>query len=548
MAEESTIQPLSIASEEYASVLRELPDEVLQKFSFPLFTNASSSRVQVDADGFPMSNLSQDNLWDFKKWQIECWNKAESNPQLSSHVRDVMGRKAGWGFEFNSRFNDIQRFIEEVVDDPRNDLYVNFPKYCAIEEIAGEVFFMFTLHSNGFVEVDFINPSSVGNGGDKGSGILFHPTKQTFPLFYLVNYETQDKNKGSTEEQVLVPSVNIAYFPELEEDAKKHKDFDVEKTKFAKYRRKKVPYNDLNGYFRFMVHWNNGFMTKRNVSHIRSTIEWVNYYEELKKYEIDHKRSSGAYLWVVSVDDFTSFRNWLNMSESDRKKTGIMQPKDPGGTLVLPPGMSLTVENPKLPNISDQDTDIMQMVSSGLQKPQDTMLGDYRSTYASVKAAQGPQGDRINDELHYFKLFLTYHFWRPILWLHSKAKPNFKYYRKVEETVDFKNQKPVKGNVTKPCYKFVEICLPTSRLEDMESTSKALLGTKHGSLVDVLGLPREEIAKRLGFSNYSTLRKMKATEDEHFPETISGVDQESEQEKREAEPPRKKKKEDEEEK
>jgi hypothetical protein len=226
------------------------------------------------------------------------------------------------------------------------------------------------------------------------------------------------------------------------------------------------------------------------------------------------------------------------MSEEDRKKTGVMQTKDPGGTLVLPPGMSVSVENPKLPNISDQDTDIMQMVSSGLQKPQDVMLGDYRSTYASVKASQGPQGDRINDELHYFKLFLQYTFWRPIFFLRSVAKPEFKLYRYIRETIRFENGEPVYGRVKKEVYKLVDICLPVSRLEDIESIAKAFLGSKHASVIDVLGIPRREIARRLGFPNYGKLRKEKSMEDEEFPETLSVADQESVQEKREAEPPK----------
>ncbi len=540
--EQQDFQSLSIADENVASILRDLPDEALQQFSFPLFNSESSiggGKPAFDADGFP--ELSQDNLWNLHKWQEECWKKAESNPQINSHIRDRMGRMTGWGFSMSSQHRNINNAIEEIMEDPRNNLYESFPKYVARDGIEGELFLVLTLHKSGFVEVDFVSPSSVSGGGDKGSGIIFHPTKQNFPLFYLVRMDKSKTEDGQQNEQVLIPSINIAYYPELEKEVNDHASYSPDKLRYAKVRKQnQTPYDQFNGYYRFMIHWNKGFMTRRNVSNIKTTIEWVNYYEALKKYEIDHKKSSGAYLWVVQMEDIQTFRRWLQMTEEERKKTGIMESKDPGGTLVLPPGMTLTVENPNLPNISGQDTDIMQMISSGLQKPQDTLLGDYSSSYASVKASEGPQSDRNNDELHYFKMFLLYSFWRPIFFLRATASNNFSYYVQVNETTGFdKNQKPIIEKVKKPAYKLVDVNLPVSRLEDIEATARALLGTKHGSVVDTLNIPREEVAARLGFNDYHALVQRKATEDEELPPTLAAVDQESEQEKRESEPGKK---------
>ncbi len=529
-----TIIPAELLTDkETVNYLKNVPDELLQSFSFPLM-GGSVSRITKDEDGF--SVVSESNLTDLHALQEQCWLKAEKNPQINSHVRDTMGRMAGWGFSFNAQINELQKDIDELCEDPRNDLYQKIPKFCARTEIEGELFLCYTLHDDGFIEVDFIAPSKIRGGGDKDSGIIFHPTKQDFPLFYCVNFDGVN-DSALQDNQVLIPSINICYYPELEETVKNHGSYRVDKLKYAKAKNpNKKAYKDINGYCRFIVHWNKGFLTKRNASHIKTTIEWVNHYETLKNYEINHKKSSGAYLWVIMMDDIRAFRGWLNLSEEERKKTGIMHPKDPGGTLVMPPGMRLECVNPKLTSISDQDTDIMQMVSSGLQKPQDVMLGDYRSSYASVKASQGPQGDRINDELHYLKLFLTYDFWRPICWLRSLAKPDFKFYRSVEEVVDFKNKEPVKKRVKKEVYKLIDICFPTSRIEDIESISKALLGSKHASIADTLGIPRSIIAQRLGFNNYQSMRKMKATEDETLPETLSVMDQEAAQEKKEAEP------------
>lgn len=526
----------SLNDENVVEELRGLDKEELGelKFSIPLYTQSFGGSAAVDEDGFPV--VTQDNLYQFDKLQQACWRKAEKNPQINSHVRDQMGRMAGWGFEFNSMIDEVQNAIDETMEDPRNDLYQSFPKFCGRAEIEGELFLLCTLHTNGFVEVDFIAPQMVSGGGDKGSGIIYHPTKQTMPLFYLVNFEDDD-TIATGERQILVPSINIAYYPELENDIKKHPSYDQKKLRHS--RSNKKPYDRTAGYYRFMIYWNRGFMTRRNISHIRTTIEWVNYYEALKRYEIDHKKSSGAYLWVVTIDDIKTFKTWLNMSEEERKKTGIKQVKEPGGTIVLPPGMNMKVQNPNLPSISDQDTDIMQMVSSGLNKPQDMVLGSYNSTYASVKAAHGPQSDRVNDELAYFKRFLVYSFWRAVFFLKSKAT-NFKESHYIYEVVDFNKQEPEARRVLKPSYKTIDVCFPVSHLEDIEATARALLGVKHGSVVDTLGIPKSEVANRLGFSNYPTLRKMHSTEEQHYPATINSLDQESVQEKTEAEPPTKK--------
>lgn len=508
------------------NAMRNATDEALAQFAIPMFVNGGRSTYR-DADGFP--EVTEGNLQNLYELQAECWRKAESNPQINSHIRDQMGRMAGMGFKFSSEVADINSVIEEISEDPRNDLYQNFPKFCGRSEIEGELFLIFTLHRNGFVEVDFIPPSSIRGGGDENSGIIFHSRKKSFPLFYNVNTTTYNHTTLGSSQMTLVPSVNIAYFPELIKDAMTHSSWDESKTRMNKDPH--PVYKQFGNYFRFIVHWNKGLMVSRNVSHIKTTIEWVNYYEMLKKYEIDHKRSSGAYLWVIKVDDKSTLRRWLLMTEEERKATGIMQVKEPGGTIVLPPGMSLDVLNPKLPTISDQDNDIMQMISSGLQKPQDTMLGDYKSTYASVKAAQGPQGDRILDELHYFRLFLRYSFWRPIFYLVSSVRSEFKYFRKATHIVEFKNKKAIKKKVDRPVYKFVDIRLPVSRLDDLKEIGSVLLGTKHGSIVDTLGIPRREIAEKLGFTNYAQLRAEKEMEDEKYPETLSVLDQEAAQEK-----------------
>jgi hypothetical protein len=112
--------------------------------------------------------------------------------------------------------------------------------------------------------------------------------------------------------------------------------------------------------------------------------------------------------------------------------------------------------------------------------------------------------------------------------------------RKVNKVTGFKDQEEIVETVYEPCYKFVDVNLPVSRLEDIEATATALLGSKHGSIVDTLGIPRKRVAQRLGFSDYDVLRKEKAEEDRSYPETLSALNQEQVQEKAEGEPSREK--------
>jgi hypothetical protein len=537
----------SLNDQRVVDSLLNMPDDVLRsvQFTFPSYAPPATAAPKADADGFPL--ITKNDYSNLKNLQLECWDKFGKNPQINSHVRDFAGRLTGWGFDFTSSVFEIDTVIEEIMDDPRNDLRINFPKYVGRAEIEGELHLMFTVHTDGFIEVDFVDPAIIGPGGDNDSGILFHPTKTTFPLAYLINMDksgyrgshskvrsVQDGRMANRKNQVLVPSINIAYFPDLLNVLKTHNDYDEKKLAFSVDNSR--TYKKLNKFYRFIVVWDRSFLTQRNASHIRTTIEWVNYYEELKKYEINHKKSSGAYLWVVTVENLKSFRAWLALSEEDRKETGIMQPKDAGGTLVMPPGLSMNVLSPKLPDISDSDTDIMQMVSSGLNKPQDLMLGDYRSTYASVKASQGPQSDRTYDDLAYFYRFLQI-FWRGIFKLRSVVS-DFKEFRYTKVVSHFENQEAKSRRKRVPSYKLVEICLPVSKLDDLESTAKALLGTKHGSVVDTLGIPPSEIAKRMGFSNYDSMRRKSISEEEYYPELTANEDAESVQEREEAEPPK----------
>lgn len=492
---------------------KNIPDEELSKmtFSMPWQYDVQERGSRFDADGFAIedekSELNRSEL------QTACWTKFNRNPQLNTSVRGLVGRLTGMGFEVSSGIRKIQEVIEDIELDPRNRLYNFWPKYVGRSNIEGELFLCLTCHTNGFIEVDFVDPSSI-MGGTDNSGIIFHPTKTFFPLFYNI--------KDSENNEHQIPSIFIARYPELIALAMKNQYFSREKQKTSLT--KTLLFKKIGGYNRFIIAWDKGFIVSRAVSFLRTTLEWLNHYENLKKFEIDHKKSAGSYLWVFSFEDPRSFKLWTSLSEEERRKTGIMSKKTPGSSLVLPPGITVDVKNPDLPSISNTDSDILEMVASGMNEPSDVLTGTSKGTFASVKASRGPMSDRISDEVAYFERFLRYDFWGNIFFLRS-VLTDFPETFPIREAVDFdKNQKPMFEMVDKKPERLIEISFPMSETIDLEARARAMLGVKHGNVNASLGIPNTELAKRMGIGCYSQMRLKKATEDEKYPELIIEAD------------------------
>ncbi len=535
MAAKGKLVTLNQTFTDIGKAIADLPDEVVQHLSFALDNSISGETIadkkpSVDADGFPLLAGLTDYA-SFYTLQQECWSKFVRNPQINSHVRDYTGNLTGFGFDTSSHVVEINDVIEMISEDPRNNLITNMTKYVARAEIEGELFLPLTLHRDGFVEIDFADPSSLRGCGDKNSGIIFHPKKPTMPLLYLFETSPTLGSKTSGTEIHGIPSIYLAYYPKLWSLVSGHKSLKGKKVVYPKESGK--PYTGLGGFKSFVVSWDKGYLTPRNVSHIRTTIEWLNYYEDLKKYEIDHKKSSGAYLWIITFEDIKAFRVWLAMSEAEKASCGLMEAKTPGGTLLVPPGTKVHCENPQLASISGTDTDILRMVVSGLNRPEDMVTGvSSGNTFAGIKATRGPQADRTRDEIAYFDRFLLFEFWRAIFFLHSKATGFPELFRR-EEVIGFdKKKEPLTRWVKRPPHKLISITFPSSEISDAESTSKALLGVKHGAVTDTLGIPKEVVARRLGFGGYRRLRCLAAEEAMELPELIATEDDESVQEKK----------------
>jgi len=512
----------------------EITEENFHQFQFSAPWQYSGTRIERDADGFPIARSpTKDGVPIYRTREdlhALIWNKFHSNPHVNTSIRGLVGRLAGNGFATVSDIPEIDDVIEETETDYRNRLYDYWPKFIARTFISGELFLCFTCHDDGFVEVDFVDPDLIA--GEPQDGIIFHPRKTRMPLIYCIK-DTED----DIEEHI--PSIYMARYPELYNVAKSQEGFKARM--LDPCRTQKRAFKSVGGFNRFIVSWDLGLITKRSTSHLQTVLVWLNHWENLKLYEIDHKKSSGSYVWVVKFTDIKSWMTWLSLSDEQRAKTGIGVQKTPGSTLVVGPNMKVTAQNPNLPKISEGDSDIMQMISSGLNESQDVTTGQNKGTFASVKASRGPMSDRVSDEMIYFERWLRWDFWGNIFFLKS-AVTDFPKTFPSKEAVDFDDkQEPIFKTKQKKPERCLDIIFPVSEIENIEGHAKALLGVKHGSLNDTAGIPNEELMRKLGFRGYKKLRLKKATEDKKYPPTILAVDQESYQEKIEAEPPKNKK-------
>jgi hypothetical protein len=521
--------------EDFKKTILSMSDEELASSKL-LFTMPDGSKgMVVDEDGFPVvAKYSEETSEGIQQLQRECWKKYNTNPQVYTSIDDTGGYLAGAGFEFYSEYEDVQEFLYKMITDSRNRLYSFFEKYIMRSEIEGELFLSATIHEDGFVEIDFVPPSALISDKDH-KGVVYHPRKSSMPLFYLVEI----KDDEGKEVKYAIPSIYVSEYPEdMAAKVTGHKL--VKESGYKIYNRSnKAVFKKFGGFRTFIISWDRSLFTDRNISHLRTVIEWANHYEELKRYEIDHKRSSGSYLWVATFEDMNAFRKWVSLTDEEREATGFFKPKTPGGTVVLPPGMKLECKNPNLSKISDADTDIMEMVVSGLNKSEDMVTGSNSGTYASVKASRGPESDRKEMKTERFRRFLVYDFWRHIFRIKSVVTPKFKIARDAEIVKGFDDKKePIFGKKFLPIWESLEITFPSSEVSDMESAAKGLLGVKHGSVIDTLGIPPSVVAKKLGFRNYTRMRLQHAAEDAKYPVLASAVDaadSESQQENKELE-------------
>jgi hypothetical protein len=519
--------------DERLEVLEKLDDEQLQNYTFSLISNPQ--RPDIDPVTLPDYSTGYGLDSNFQELQKELLQKYFNNPQISSTTRDYIGRMTGHGFSVYSDVQEVDEKLKWIFNDYRNRLHTMLPKFAGRAFVQGELFLVLTIHSDGFVEVDMMSPETLDRVGYSGSGKILHPQKPAMPLAY--QFEFEDNNGSGMNRKEIIPSIFVARYPELDavlKDTTEYKSSVAVKPEKTTGKFKELKYN------KFVVEWDKGLLTSRNISHIASVLTYINYHEALKRLGIDFKKSVSTYVWAVEIDDPKAFRQWLSLSDEEKAATGIMARKEAGSTIILPPSMKLKAMNPQLPKLSGDDQDVLLQVMSGLNVSDDSLMGTSGRNKSGLSETHGTQSDRTSDEIASFERFLRWDLFGNILYLISKVDKSFKYEYKLKKVVDFKNKKPVKRFVAYTAPELVEFTFPTSQNQAFGDRVSGYLGVKHGDLSSSLGIPKSVIAKELGLSSYEELRKQAAEEEDKYPELVPYEDQESVQEKNEAEPARKK--------
>jgi len=508
--------------EDVLAIIDRLPEadaDVLMRHSFamtpwqgsPPGSLSLSSGTYTDEDGFTYG-MSEDDFTDFVTLQRECWNLYRTNGFVFTTMQDLVGRLCGHGFSQFSPYERLNDFMDKVWHDPRNMLVSNFSDYVLRGIIQGETYLAATVHNDGFVEVDFIAPTLV-SGFTDGSGILFAKNKPNMPLLYKVN--------GDASNPHYIPDINLAYYPELWAQIESSQEWGQIKDRIINSGKGR---DDLHKCQTFMLRWEQGAVTKRNIGRVRASMEWINHYINLKKWEMDHKKSSGSYLWHMEFEDVKAWKLWLALSEEQRLMTGLMQTKTPGMTVMTPPGMKLEVKNPQLSSITNQDNDILKMISAGLNVPEDMMTGSSSGiTYGGAKLSRGPIADRIKNDVVDLERWLINVFWQGSFYLHHLySGANWTY--KSRKAYKFDGGKAKFKVVTQDAYRTIAVTWPLSEMSDLEGTTRAVLGVKHGPVTEQLGISCASVSRRLGYSDYYKERLDAETEKATFPElAISSV-------------------------
>ena len=481
-----------------------------------------------DPDGAPMDEenlfhiltggIAADSNIGTSELRAACWEQYHNSPFVKTAVDDNAGAIAGEGFELSSPIIEIDDILFKMHEDFRNKLYHRWKTYIRHRSVTGEMYLIFTVHedSEKFIEVDYVSSEKICGSGFE-DGIIYHPDKTLMPLIYSIEQEN-----GT---YIQIPSINIAYAPNLLKIAKKSDHYNKKELKGSKSGNP----DKLGGFKRFIVSWEGSLLTRRSSSYYRTVIIWSNLYTLLKMIEIDHKRAMATFAWIAQPADMEAWTLWCNLTEKQQKDSGLTGPKPPGSTLVSLPGWSVDCKSPQLPSIDGGDSDIQEFMVAGLNTPSDVVTGSSKGTYASVKESRGPWGDRIVSAQQDFRNFLTYDFGKAVLFIHQEVFGLKKVYMKKKAVGFDKKKKPIMKNRPQRINELITVTLPVFSSSGYGELVKALCGVKHNGLNQGLGIALETIAKKLGFANYEQMRLQAETENFHYPKLEQVTDQEKAQ-------------------
>lgn len=456
----------------------------------------------------------------------EAWKKYKEDAFISSAIDRLAGRVFGRGFGISSHIYEIQEYIDELVESPINELYSGYLGFGIRKMVEYELFLRCTIHIDGFIEFDVIEPDDIKGIGDYCKhGIVHHKTKKTMPVWYRVKRTGLANNlKGSVTDSdfELIPSIYQVYIPEFSDvysvEELKGLNAIVPKKDDALFRKSKGNIK----YKQYILNWKHGVKEIiRNVSKLRTIFEPLEDYKKNKRWRSDYMKALSSYFIFYEFEDKIAWYRWQALTADKKRETGLLQPLRPADRLLVPPGIKATIQSPQLPKLSGDDEDLLKWMATAANTPYDIFASDSKGpTYASTKSSRPFYMDYINDWQGFTEQFFIYDFFRFAFYVKSKLDKKFKYSYPVEICKGFKNKKPVFEMKKVPAYKLITCTFPDSQETALADVANGVLGSKRGDLTWHLGVSKKLQAKKLGIQNYQVELMKRAEEENQYPEDL----------------------------
>lgn len=456
-------------------------------------------------------------------------------PYIRSDIDRKVNMVTGKDFGFSSYISEIDEFLEEEVYDHRNILWWRIPGWILRSLVEGELFFLVTVQPDGFCVFNVIEPCYV-TGALDGTGIWSDPNNVLMPLYYNI----KDTTSGGDGE--IIPSINHIY--DSSYDKIPLGDMFKRELLAGSRMENRGKYKALNGYYRFVIHWNNmnGVdEAKRDTSYLRAVIKYVNFYQQAILWSMDYRKSLASWSQEVKFSDDAygqkAYRLWMKMTAEEKAATGLTKPPSPGDRVFSMPGMTVTtISNNQGKAGSGESLDLRNMLVSGMDAPSDVITSDLsQGNRSSNQQTRSPYADTAESLQVKFERLFKYGLWAHIFKIKSLMDESFREDIKVDVPVDFEEKKEkakidgmpeetvmkVKTQKRKrKAFHFIDVTFPVLNIQDMEGLSSGLLGSKHGSVIESLGVPPSRVAERMGFKGYRKLRLQNALEEEQYPKRI----------------------------
>ncbi len=503
-----------------------------------------ASYVLADPDGARIARSPNKKIVANEHFELQdlTYKQYREFPYIRSDVDRKVNMVTGKNFGFSSYIPDIDEFLEEEVYDHRNLLWWRMPGWIVRMLVEGELFILVTVQPDGFCVFNIIEPSYV-TGALDATGIWSDPGNVLLPLYYNI----KDLTSGGDGE--IIPSINHIYDAGYDK-VDLGESFKRELLKGSQLL-DRGKYKALGGYSRFVIHWNNlnGVdEAKRDTSFLRAVLKYVNFYQQSILWSMDYRKSLASWSQEVKFSDDAfgqkAYRLWSKMTDEERLATGLTRPPAPGDRVFSMPGMSInTVSSNQGKMGSGESVDLRNMLVSGMDAPPDVVTSDLsQGNRSSSQQTRSPYADTAEALQVKFERLFKFGLWAHIFKIKSLMDDSFREDIKIDSPIDFMEEKessdvagaPLKDvkkaktqKRKRKAFHFVDVTFPVLNIQDMEGLATGLLGSKHGSVIETLGIPPSLVAERMGFKGYRKLRLQHALEEDQYPDRMPLDEQEA---------------------